>query len=107
MKTYDGKTVEFLCELGGRLMLLTGEFVLRTELGRERLEIHYTGRLSPGDPPLSDYAFKLSDPHMRSLAPARNSSADTDYLLEKPLRLRDRVIPPMVSDRAFDGTACR
>src|SRR5258708_40003722 len=101
LKTYDGKPVEFLCDLSGKLLLLTGEFVLRTENSRQSLEIHHTGRLSPVDLPLSDYVFGLSDPHVRSLIPARAPTARADYFMEKPLPLRDCMTRHVVSDTAL------
>jgi hypothetical protein len=82
---YDGKTVEFLYDLDGRLLLLTGHFVVRL---RPQPDIRYTGRLNPHDPPGSDYWFHLSEAHLRSTVPAKPGS-QVDYLMEKPLLARE------------------
>jgi hypothetical protein len=82
---YDGKTVEFLCEQDGKLLLLTGRFVARITRGGERLEIHFTGRLEASDSPDTSYIFQVLQPHLRSLVPATRRSADADFFMEKPL----------------------
>jgi hypothetical protein len=107
VKSYEGKTVEFLCELSGKLLLLTGEFVLRRENSRDYLEVHHTGRLSPSHLPLSDYVFEPSAPHVRSLIPARGSPTRPDYFMEKPLRLRDCMLPPLDCNRPVRERSAR
>jgi hypothetical protein len=88
---YDGKTVEFIFDLDGRLLLLTGQFV--TYYGREFecVDIHYAGRLDPQDPPYAYYVFHLSRAHLRSTVAASKPGATVDFLMERPLVARGCV----------------
>jgi hypothetical protein len=85
---YDGKTVEFLYDLGGKLLLLTGRFVADLTSDLRSLDIHYNGRLDPHDPPFSDYCFHLSEAHLRSTVPATKPGSQVDFLMETPLPAR-------------------
>ena len=83
--SYDGKNVEFLYDFGGRLLVLTGRFVARISAERERVAIHYSGRLHAEDLPWSDYHFELSAAHLRTVAPANRPGSQADFLMEQPL----------------------
>lgn len=83
-ETYVGKTVEFLFEVNGRLLLLTGEFAAITGAA-EAVCIHYTGRLHANDHPASEYLFQLTQAHLRSTRPATRPAARVDFLMEQPL----------------------
>jgi len=82
---YDGKTVEFLFDLDGRLVLLSGEFVTHVTHEFECVDIHYTGRLDPHDPPYAYYVFHVSRAHLRSLVAANRPGSKVDFLMERPL----------------------
>jgi hypothetical protein len=88
---YDRRTVEFLCDLGSELLLLTGRFVVGVVRGLEHVDIHYKGRLDPRDPPCSDYCFHLSEAHLRSTVPATRPGSQVDFLMEKPLLPHDWI----------------
>jgi hypothetical protein len=81
----EGKWVEFLLELEGRLLLLTGEFVRHSDRPLESLDILYTGRLAPIDPPASQYLFHLSKSHLRSTVPSTRTGSKADFVMEKPV----------------------
>jgi hypothetical protein len=83
---YDGKTVEFLYDLGGKLLLLTGRFMVRLANQLHQIEIQYTGRLHPHDPPCSDYRFQVSEPHLRSTVAATKPGSPVEFVIETPLR---------------------
>lgn len=84
-RKYDGKTVEFIFDLDGKLFLLSGRFVAHHGTGFETLELHYAGRLAPQDPPGATYVFRVSQAHLRSTAPAAKPGAKVDFLMDKPL----------------------
>ena len=88
---YAEKIVEFLYDSNGQLLLLTGRFVMRRTGDGTAFRIHYTGRLAPTDPPLTDYIFRLSQAHVRSMRSAVRSTAHVDFLMEKPLQCHDCV----------------
>ncbi len=88
---YDGKTVEFLYDQGGRLMLLSGQIAVLLKPKFETVEIHYTGRLDPQDPPYSSYVFRVSQAHLRSAVPAARQGTKVDLFMEKPLQAPARV----------------
>ena len=81
----DGKWVEFLFDLEGRLLLLTGKFVRRPGQATESMDILYTGRVAPIDPPASQYLFHLSKSHLRSTVPSTRMGSKADFVMEKPL----------------------
>jgi hypothetical protein len=89
----EGKWVEFLFDLEGRLLLLTGEFVRRPGQSVDSMDILYTGRLAPIDPPASQYLFHLSKSHLRSAAPSTRMGSKADFVMEKPVQASecDRV----------------
>jgi hypothetical protein len=87
--TYEGKTVEFIYDLDGKLVLLIGRFMTRIRLGLECLDIHYTGRLDPHDKPQTSYVFQLSRAHLRSTVPADKPGSTVDFLMERPLLARE------------------
>src|SRR5579864_208484 len=82
---YDGKTVEFLYDFGGRLLVLTGKFVAEKVAQRERVAISYNGRLHPHDPPWNEYQFRLSAAHLRTVVPASRQGSQADFVMEQPL----------------------
>jgi hypothetical protein len=88
---YDGKNVEFLYELEGKLLLLTGELVVHLTPDSERVHIHYPGRLDPHDPPGTEYFFRLSQAHLRSLTSTTASHWPIDYLMDRALHPKDCV----------------
>ena len=81
----EGKWVEFLFDLEGRLLLLTGEFVRHSGQRIELIDILYTGRLAPIDPPATQYLFHLSKSHLRSTAPSTRRGSKADFVMEKPV----------------------
>jgi hypothetical protein len=94
---FPGKRVEFLCDLNGKLLLLTGTFVAPSEQSG-RPEIHYTGRIDPRDLPLSEYVFQLSATHLSSVVPTKDPSARAEYFMEKPLQLRSSLTKGLAQD---------
>jgi hypothetical protein len=82
---YDGKTVEFICDSDGALLVLTGRFVVHIGPKYQCVDIHYAGRLDPLDPPYANYVFHVSDADLRSAIPARNLGSPANFLLERPL----------------------
>ncbi|HZR21503.1 MAG TPA: hypothetical protein VFE51_29750 [Verrucomicrobiae bacterium] len=82
---YDNKTVEFICEWDGTLLVLTGRFVVHVGPNYERVDIHYTGRLDSLDPPYANYVFHVSHPDLRSAVPARKPGSSANFLLDRPL----------------------
>ena len=54
---YERKTVEFIYDLGGQLLLLTGQIVVNSSPEFECVNIQYTGRLDRHDLPCTDYVF--------------------------------------------------
>jgi hypothetical protein len=82
---YDGKTVEFIFDLDGKLVLLTGQFVTDVGPEFECVDVHYAGRLDPHDPPYAYYVFHLSRAHLRSTVPASKPGSKVDFLMERPL----------------------
>jgi hypothetical protein len=85
---YEGKTVEFIFDLDGKLVVLTGRFVTCGGPEFECIDILYAGRLDPRDPPYTHYVLHLSRAHLRSTVPARRPGATVDFLMEKPLAAR-------------------
>lgn len=81
----DGKTVEFFYEVGGKLMLLIGQFAVDLAPELKAVEIRYTGRLHPQHAPGSEYLFHLSPSHLRSTIPAAKAGSQVDFFVEKPL----------------------
>ena len=81
---YQGKSVEFLCEANGRLLLLTGTFFTAPET--RDLEIHYTGRIQAHHLPLTQYVFRLSTAHLHAVVKTKEGSG-AEYFLERPIRL--------------------
>jgi hypothetical protein len=81
----EGKWVEFLFEVEGKLLLLTGEFVRHSDRPTDSMDILYTGRLAPIDPPASQYRFHLSKSHLGSTAPAMRTGSKADFVMEKPV----------------------
>src|SRR5579859_5956552 len=57
---YDGKPVEFLYEVDGKLKLLTGQLLVHPLPERQCIDVHYAGRLGLNDPPCSSYLFHVS-----------------------------------------------
>ena len=88
---YAGKTVEFIYDLGGKLLLLTGQLVVHNWPEFESVDIHYTDRLVPLDLPCTHYIFHLSQAHLRSVVPARKPGSRADFLMEKALSPRQCV----------------
>jgi hypothetical protein len=89
---YDGKTVEFILDLDGKLLLLTGRFITHAEPEFECVDIHYAGRIAPYDPPYGCYVFHLSKAHLRStVATDQSGSNKADFLMERPLVPRESV----------------
>jgi len=90
---YGGKSVEFLYDWNGQLLLLTGRFVARARVsdGGEHVDLHYTGRLDPHDQPATDYIFRLSSAHLRSTVRAIRPGAKADFVMEKPLLACDCI----------------
>jgi hypothetical protein len=88
---YGNKTVEFIYDSGGTLLLLTGQFVVQSRPEFEAVDIYYTGRLDPLDLPCTYYVFHLSQAHLRSTAPARRPGSRADFVMERPLWLRECV----------------
>jgi hypothetical protein len=86
---YDGKTVEFIFDQGIALLLLTGRFVFQSRPNYERIDVLYTGRLDPLDPPQASYVFQLYQAHLASTVPAGKPGAKVDFLMERPLWRRD------------------
>ena len=82
---YDNKTVEFICDSDGTLLVLTGRFVVHTGPKCEWVEIHYAGRLDPFDAPYGNYVFHVSDADLRSAVPAKKAGSPASFLLERPL----------------------
>ena len=82
---YDGKSVEFIYDLDGNLLLLTGQFGVHITPEFGCLDIHYTGRLHPFDPPCSEYVFHLSQAHLKSTVAATKPGSKADFLMERPL----------------------
>jgi hypothetical protein len=87
----DGKTVEFFYDVGGKLMLLIGQFAVDLTPELQAVEIHYTGRLHPQHPPGSEYLFHLSPSHLRSTIPAAKAGSQVDFFVEKPLLRPDCI----------------
>ena len=85
----SGKSVEFLCEVEGRLLLLTGRFFCLGNPDRESVVVRYTGRLGHRDAASSDYVFPVSSFHLRSTIPATRAGAFADFLMERPLKFTD------------------
>lgn len=104
---FDGKTVEFICDLGGNLLLLTGQFAVRISQEFSGVDIHYSGRLDPLDPPHSHYVFHLSQAHLRSTIPARKPGSMVDYLMEKSLSRHERVNPANRQGRIASSVTCQ
>jgi hypothetical protein len=90
-RNLDGKTVEFFYDLGGKLMLLIGQFAVDFTPNLKAVEIRYTGRLHPQHPPGSEYLFHLSPSHLRSTVPAAKVGSQVDFFIEKPLLKPDCV----------------
>ncbi len=84
---FHGKRVEFLCDLNGKLLLLSGNFVVSSDQSHSP-EIHYTGRLDPRDLPLSEYVFRLNTSHLDSVVPTKDRSARAEYFMEQPVQAR-------------------
>src|SRR5216684_6991628 len=82
---YDSKTVEFIYDSDGTLLVLTGRFVVHIEPKYECVDIHYAGRLDPLDPPYANYVFHVSDADLRSAVPARKPGSSANFLLDRPL----------------------
>lgn len=82
---FDGKTVEFLFDQDQTLLLLTGRFVVQSGPNYERMDIHYTGRLDPFDPPHPCYVFQLSQAHLESTVRVNKPGSKVDFLMERPL----------------------
>jgi len=99
-QSFHGKRVEFLCDLNGKLLLLTGQFVLTSEQS-QHLEIHYTGRINPRDLPLSEYVFRLSATHLSSVVATKDPSARANYFMEKPLQLRLNLSQGLAQDESL------
>jgi hypothetical protein len=99
-ESFHGKRVEFLCDLNGKLLLLTGKFVVPSEQTR-RMEIHYTGRIDPRDLPLSEYVFRLSATHLSSVVPTKDASARAEYFMEKPLQCRLSLTKSLAQDESL------
>ncbi len=97
---FHGKRVEFLCDLNGKLLLLTGQFVLTSEQS-QHLEIHYTGRINPRDLPLSEYVFRLKATHLSSVVATKDPSARADYFMENPLQLRPSLTKGLAQDESL------
>jgi hypothetical protein len=85
---YEQKTVEFIYDLGGQLLLLTGQIVVNSSPKSECVNIHYTGRLDRHDLPCTDYVFHVSQAHLGSMVPARTPGSRADFLMERPLGSR-------------------
>ena len=84
---FHGKRVEFLCDLNGKLLLLSGTFVVSSDQSQSP-EIYYTGRLDPRDLPLSEYVFRLSTSHLDSVVPTKDPLARAEYFMEQPVQAR-------------------
>ena len=100
---YDGKTVEFLCELGGRLLLLIGQFTFKSSPDVGVLAIQYSGKLYFEDSPVSEYVFLPTQAHLRSTVPATRAGAKVDFLMEKPFLPRDWVKADLDEDLQIGG----
>ena len=87
----DGKSVEFFYDVGGKLMLLIGQFAIDRAPEVKAVEIRYTGRLHPQHPPCSEYLFHLSPSHVRSTIPAAKAGSQVEFFMEKPLLIPDCV----------------
>ena len=85
---YERKTVEFIYDLGGKLLLLTGKIVVISSPEFEFVNIHYTGRLDRQDLACTDYVFHVSQAHLGSMVPARKPGSRADFLTERPLGSR-------------------
>ena len=98
----SGKSVEFLCEVEGRLLLLTGHFLCLGNPGRESVVVRYTGRLGRIDGASSDYVFPVSSFHLRSTIPVTRAGAFADFHMETPLKFSDcsrlHTLPEVHSD---------
>src|SRR5215813_2809799 len=88
---YDGKTVEFIFDQQRALSLLIGRFVIQSGPDYESMDIYYTGRLDPFDPPHACYVFEVSQAHLESTVRANKPGAKVDFIMERPLWRYNRL----------------
>jgi len=91
---YHGKSVEFLNELGGKVVRLKGRFVVHLNPPQEIVDIDYLGALGPFDPPNSYYWLHLDRKLVDCIMPSPQPNSETDFLLEIPLQSRHRISHP-------------
>ena len=91
---YHGKSVEFLNELGGKVVRLKGRFVVHLNPPQEIVDIDYRGPLGPFDPPNSYYWLHLDGKLVDCIKPSPKPDAAADFLLEMPLLSRHRISHP-------------